>query len=87
MTKPKPIFKKKEIVVAMPEKGSVDLGGTMREVVAEVLYVGEQQELYQVGDKILFHHFKSNEDKGIKYFGTPLLRFESETYVICKLEE
>jgi len=89
MTKQKPIFKKREIVVAAPEKTGVNLGATMKETVAKILYVGEEQTYYKVGDTVLYF-WRDTYDKEpylIKHFGEKLIRLELENQVICLLED
>jgi len=83
----KPVFKKREVVVAYPEKKGIDLGTDKpQEIVAEVLYVGSETTMYEVGDKILFSFLKGF-GKEIEYFGEKLLRIENETQVICQVVE
>lgn len=82
----KPVFKKKEIIIKAPSKG-INLGGDKKELVAEVLYVGEEQIYYKAGDKVLYIHTPSYNDKTIKYFGEEILRFDNEAYVLCQLIE
>lgn len=82
----KPIFKKSEIVVALPNK-DIDLGSGRKETTAKVLYVGAKQENYKVGDTILYVHRDSYDEHAIEYFGQKLLRFENEAWILCAVEE
>ena len=76
-----PSFKRKEIVVEMfPIEG---IGSATTEKVAEVLYVGAQQEYYKPGMKILFDAQVGRE---IKYFKQSLWKIDSEQSVICEIQ-
>lgn len=79
----KPHFMKKEIVVAMPKKEEASFGMAIQECRATVLYVGENQPLYKVGDDILFDRTVGRE---IKFFQENLWKIDSEQSVICKIE-
>ncbi len=76
----KPEFKKKEIVVAMPEQEG--FGMAVEECEAVVLYVGAQQEYYKAGDRILFDRKVGRE---ISFFKEKLWKIDSEISVICKI--
>jgi hypothetical protein len=76
----KPHFKKKEIVVAMPKQQG--FGMAIEECRATVLYVGDNQEHFEVGDDILFDRKMGRE---ISFFEEPLWRIENELSVICKI--
>ena len=89
----KPIFKKKEVVIELPnENNSVSLGSTGGLKTAEVLYVGEQQENYKVGDTILYKWHSTFDDITSNYIidypplSKKLLRLDENLFVICKLE-
>lgn len=79
----KPIFMKKEIVVPMPNN-SASFGDVVQECRATVLYVGSNQEYYNVGDDILFDR---NIGRKITFFEEDLWKIDSELSVICKLEK
>ena len=78
----RPSFKKKEIVVAMPELQG-EFGMAVNECVAKVLFVGKQQEYYKVGDTILFDR---NVGRKITYFEEDYWKIDSELSVICEIE-
>lgn len=80
----KPVFKGKEIVVKFIENG-LNLGGSKEEMRTEVLYVGEEQEKYKVGDIILYNEKAMKKD--LNYFGETLRVLRDENMVICKIEE
>ena len=95
MIQQKPIFKNKEIVVEFPrEDNDFNLGGSGGYKTAEILYVGEQQEQYKVGDKIVYRWDNGFTDKNKLFmidfppFGKKLLKFDDgRFYVVCKIEE
>lgn len=79
----KPVFKRKEIIVAMPKDAGLSMA--TKECEAEILYVGGQCELgYKPGDKILFQR---NIGMEINYFDEKLWRIENEIQVICQIVE
>lgn len=82
----KPVFKKKEIIIEYPSLDGIILANAEKDIIAEVLYVGEAVENYKVGDKILFG-FKEGFGKILEIGGKKLLRIEREEFVICQVTE
>jgi hypothetical protein len=76
-----PRFNKREVVVRLPKTNNAF--EQTREVVAEVVFVGEKAEYYKPGDTVLF---QKRGDTELKYFNDNLWRIEHEDHVICKLE-
>lgn len=79
----KPEFVNKEIVVAMPEQQG--FGMAVEECVAEILYLGKEQEesgKFKVGDKILFDRKAGRE---INFFKEKLWKIDGGLSVICKI--
>lgn len=86
MTKQKPIFRKKEVVVKFPET-DLNFGGDKYWVEAEVLYVGKYQERYEVGEKILYKYHKSFKETALlEYFNMKLLVLE-DAAIKCAIDE
>lgn len=83
----KPVFKKREVVLADPQKSMTDLGGGKKEVVGTVEYVGEEQSYYKPGDKVLINLSAGTDQRTIKYFGKDLIKFEDERGIICQIVE
>jgi NADPH:quinone reductase-like Zn-dependent oxidoreductase len=88
----KPVFKKNEVVVEVPQKQN-GLGAS-DEIVGVVLHVGEAVTAYKVGDKILYFSPELSEQntnkatRTVKFFGTELLRLDEKGFtIICKIEE
>lgn len=81
----KPIVKKKNIILALPSD-QIKLGSEQmsKEVLGEVAYVGEDVELYKVGDRVLFDHNKATE---IKYFDPTIYWKIYEDHITCGVEE
>lgn len=81
-----PVFKKRDVVVKYPVDEGINFGAHSKQVVAEVMYVGEQVEKYKVGDKVLFV-FAENFGKKLDMFGELLFRIENEDQIICQVIE
>ena len=80
----KPAFKGKEIVIKKEDKG-LDMGGSKKEAVGVVEYIGEEQMKYAVGDKILYNEEAPKKD--IEFFGETLRILQHDGLVICKILE
>jgi len=79
----KPVFKKSEIVVRNPKKGTAEFG-ISKEVITEVLYKGKLADNYEVGDSVLYHTDKV-AGKEIDCFGESLFVIEKQDYIICQV--
>jgi hypothetical protein len=78
----KPVFKRKEIIVAMPESQGLSMATNLCE--GEILYCGSKVEDYKVGDKIVFQR---NIGMEVNFFQQRLWRIENEMQVLCGLSE
>lgn len=76
-----PVFKKSEIVVELPK---VEGLGTETEIVAKILYKGQNAHNYEVGQTILFNKKVGSE---IKYFGKPLWKIDHQDHILCEIKE
>lgn len=90
MTRLKPIFKRKEVVIDMPQKGSVLNLGERYTNKATVRFIGQECTKYKVGDEILYVHVKGmEEDRGreLELNGKKFMILESEDRVQCQVIE
>lgn len=79
----KPEFKLKEVVIReLKEDSDLNLGSN-KEQKAEVVYVGERQEVYKAGDIVLYNQIAPHVKT--KYFGEELSILSDERLIICKL--
>ena len=77
-----PKFKNKEVAVKIPETITLTDQKLAKELVGEVVYVGEVGTKYKVGMKVLFDQEKAVQ---IKYFKEPIWKIIHEDFVICEV--
>lgn len=77
-----PKFKNKEVVVKIPETITLTDQQMSKEVLGEVIHVGEVATKYSVGMKVLFDQEKSVK---VKYFGEVMYKIIHEDFVICEV--